>query len=174
MSALERRRRARFRMTRRRRRAVPIPGGLATFVVALGVFFGVAASLETQAAWGGAEASGAVVKTWADAKGTGYADVVFTTSPGRRVRASIKEDGWAEMPKVGEQVRVWYQPARPVDSAVDARRPGRGVGWQGHAVIWLITVGMFGTLAYRSRTKDAEARDVVLRRSPNEAPPLGL
>ncbi|WP_160147033.1 DUF3592 domain-containing protein [Thermomonospora echinospora] len=161
-------------MTGRSRRAVPIPGGLTTFTVALGVLLGVAASFEIQAVWGGAEASGAVVKTWADAKGTGYADVVFTTSQGRRVRASVKEDGWAEMPKAGERVRVWYQPARPVDSAVDARRPGLGVGWQEHAVIWLITVGVFGTMAYRYRTKDAGARDVVLRRSPKDAPPLDL
>ncbi|QKW33735.1 DUF3592 domain-containing protein [Actinomadura sp. NAK00032] len=71
----------------------------------------------------GVETSGVVVKRWSGHKSTDYADVVFTTSTGRRVRASINQDDWAEMPKVGTRARIRYSPSRPEFTAVDARRP---------------------------------------------------
>ncbi len=172
MEALEQRHRARFRVSRHRRGPIAVPGGMATFIAGAGVFCAVTSSLEIHAAWGGDEASAAVVRTWTDAKGTGYANVDFRTSSGQRVRTSIEEGAWVERPKAGERVRVWYKGARPADSAVDARRPGQGPGWQVHGLIWLVNLGVFGTFAYRSRVKKARARDLVVRRSPTDAPPL--
>ncbi|MEV0667661.1 hypothetical protein ACIBI3_41810 [Actinomadura luteofluorescens] len=76
------------------------------------------------------------------------------------------------MPTVGDRVRVRYRQARPRDGTVDARRPGR-VTWRDYAAIWLVVTGVFGTMAYRDRTRGTRARDGALRRSPDDAPPLG-
>ena len=147
-----------------------------TGAVALGVFSAALGSLGLEVGFGGDEASGAVVRTWAGAEGDLYADVVFDTYRPRRVRASIKEDRWVDMPKAGEQVRVWYQLARPRSSARDARRPGPGVPWQAHAVTWLINAAVFGTMGYRTyreeRAKRTDPGDLVIPRSPKDAPPL--
>jgi hypothetical protein len=128
MSALERRHQKRFRSTESEpRRSVKVPGGWATVSAVVGVVFAIMASLlifnEIQRAREGVEASGVVVKRWSGNKSTDYADVVFTTSTGQRVQASISQENWLEMPKVGTRVQVRYVPSRPEYIAVDAQRP---------------------------------------------------
>ncbi|WP_141578559.1 DUF3592 domain-containing protein [Actinomadura sp. WMMA1423] len=128
MSALQRRHQERLRTTASEaRRPVEVPGGGAAVLAVLALMFAMIASVlvfdEVQRAREGLETSGVVVNRGSGNKSTKYADVVFTTSTGRRVRASIGQDGWVEMPKVGARVRVRYVPSRPERTAVDAKRP---------------------------------------------------
>lgn len=126
MAALERRHQKRFRTPEPKpRRTIRLPA--ATIPVAAAVFFTLIASVfifkEVLRARDGVETSGVVVKRWTGHKSKDYADVVFTTSTGRRVRASISQEDWVEMPKVGTRVRIRYAPSRPEFTAVDAGRP---------------------------------------------------
>ncbi|MGK5556478.1 DUF3592 domain-containing protein [Actinomadura kijaniata] len=95
-------------------------------ITGLAVAFAVAATLDAaKRDRESVEADGTVVRRWREHK-TSYADVVFTTAAGTRVRASISEGDWASMPKVGARVRVRYLPTDPADGVTDARLGGIG------------------------------------------------
>jgi Protein of unknown function (DUF3592) len=86
------------------------------------ILAGVVTFYEIQLAWQGTETTATVVDRGTDREGL-YADVVFTTQDGRRVRASIPSERWGNsIPDVGERVRVKYVPSDPAYSVNDAER----------------------------------------------------
>lgn len=130
MSRLEQRHQKRLRTSdQTSRKPVDVPGGRTTLLVGVAVLYALLASPfivnEVQRAREGVEAPAVVVKRRSGKYD--YVDVVFTTSTGRRVRASVGNSDWREVPKVGARVRVRYVPSRPESTAIDAERP-RGAG----------------------------------------------
>jgi hypothetical protein len=81
-----------------------------------------------------------------------YADVVFTTSEGRRARAAISKDRWTQMPEVGDRVRVRYARSDPYVAA-DARQSRLELLLLPSAY-WAGTLAV-GIWAYRSRRRKA-------------------
>ncbi|MBO2445942.1 DUF3592 domain-containing protein [Actinomadura barringtoniae] len=105
----------------------------------------------------GVEAPAVVVKRWSGSKDD-FADVVFTTATGRQVKATIRDDEWAEMPKVGAHVRVRYVPSWPEDSAVDAHRPLTSKLMGPVLLLSLALMCALGPILTRRRKKAIDAR----------------
>lgn len=99
----------------------------------------------------GAEADAVAVAKWTGHKSTEYTDVVFTTPQGRRVRASIPQDRWADdAPKIGSHVRIRFERSNP-DNAADARQ--RSFVRYLPSAMLLGFAGAFAIWAYRVRRK---------------------
>ncbi|WP_067821688.1 DUF3592 domain-containing protein [Actinomadura kijaniata] len=108
-------------------------------ITGLAAAFAVAATFDAvQRDRESVEADGTVVKRWRERK-ISYADVVFTTATGTRVRASLSKGDWTSMPKVGARVRVRYLPTDPADGVADARQ-GRISRYRMPIVHWAVVV----------------------------------
>ncbi|MBA8955868.1 hypothetical protein HNR61_007550 [Actinomadura namibiensis] len=108
-------------------------------ITGLAAAFAVAATLDAvQRDREAVEADGTVVKRWKKHK-TRYADVVFTTAAGTRVRASLSKGDWTSLPKVGARVRVRYLPTDPADGVTDARQ-GRISRYRMPILHWAVVV----------------------------------